>query len=177
MPCDLTTVVSKLFTICYFPQLLDCDISTAMLRTLTPLLSPTAPFSRSGPLSLVFPAGQRVCRLPTHLEGCTHALMWPWEPDTEPARASKGIASDGCVTLVEASFLLYALNELLTRTAVMLQPLTCIHGDGGGSSGAGGGGGGEDVGLLVVDIPLPLEQRGGREVCLVTGEWELGADS
>lgn len=73
---------------------------------------------RSGPLSLVFTAGQRVCRLPTHLEGCTHALMWPWEPDTEPARASKGIASDGCVTLVEASFLLYALNELLTRTAV-----------------------------------------------------------
>lgn len=103
--------------------------------------------------------------------------MWPWEPDTEPARASKGIASDGCVTLVEASFLLYALNELLTRTAVMLQPLTCIHGggDGGGSSGVGGGGG-EDVGLLVVDIPLPLEQRGGSEVCLVTGGLDLGAD-
>ncbi|MEW5317390.1 MAG: hypothetical protein WDW38_008689 [Sanguina aurantia] len=129
--------------------------------------------ARSGPLSLVFTAGQRVCRLPTHLEGCTHALMWPWEPDTEPARASKGIASDGCVTLVEASFLLYALNELLTRTAVMLQPLTCVHIGGGGGAGGGssGGtvGGGGDAGLLVVDIPLPLEQRGGAKACIVTG--------
>ncbi|MEW5307506.1 MAG: hypothetical protein WDW36_009896, partial [Sanguina aurantia] len=131
--------------------------------------------ARSGPLSLVFTAGQRVCRLPTHLEGCTHALMWPWEPDAEPARASKGIASDGCVTLVEASFLLYALNELLARTAVMLQPLTCEHTGGGGGAGGGGSSGGGssgasgDAGLLVVDIPLPLEQRGGSEACIVTG--------
>lgn len=55
----------------------------------------------------------------------------------------------------------------------MLQPLTCVHIGGGGGAGGGssGGtvGGGGDAGLLVVDIPLPLEQRGGAKACIVTG--------
>jgi hypothetical protein len=35
--------------------------------------------ARSGPVSLVFVAGQRVWRLPHQLEGCTHALLWAWK--------------------------------------------------------------------------------------------------
>ncbi|WIA36338.1 hypothetical protein OEZ86_007659 [Tetradesmus obliquus] len=115
-----------------------CIIPTAPLRGPSLPLSPFSPSSptlygpsaeadspwlqlalyaaaAAGPLSLVFVAGQRVWRLPGQLEGCTHALLWGW------AAAADGWAASPL--LVEGSSLLCSLNELLARTAVLVQPL------------------------------------------------------
>jgi hypothetical protein len=46
---------------------------------------------RSGPVSLVLAAGQRLWRLPPQLEHCSHAMLWGWDPepraglDSQPA--------------------------------------------------------------------------------------------
>ena len=71
---------------------------------------------RCGPPSLVFVCGQRVWRLPPQLVGCSHALIWPWNTDA--------VRAQSVPVLVDATFLLYTLNEYLGRTALMVQPLT-----------------------------------------------------
>eukprot|EP00775_Hariotina_reticulata_P005967 gene5967-6206_t len=78
--------------------------------------------ARSGPVSLVFVAGQRVWRLPHQLEGCTHALLWGWK-----VGAASGAAAEPQPLLVEGTTLLCTLNELLCRTAVMVQPLVYLQ--------------------------------------------------
>ncbi|KAG2449449.1 hypothetical protein HYH02_005596 [Chlamydomonas schloesseri] len=105
--------------------------------------------ARCGPQSLVFVCGQRVWRLPHPLDRCTHALLTAWEE--EGAEGSHGAGgggsrarahgSDGGATLVEAPFLLYTLNEMLSRTAVLVQPLEVPH---------------PDAAPEVVEVPLPL---------------------
>ena len=71
------------------------------------------------------------------------------------------------MALVEATFLLYTLNEMLCWTAVMVQPLECGFCDGPRGGGdthsahahtlAALAAAGCEDGLLVVDLPLPLE--------------------
>ncbi|KAG2497046.1 hypothetical protein HYH03_005046 [Edaphochlamys debaryana] len=140
--------------------------------------------ARSGPESLVFVCGQRLWRLPHPLDRCSHALLSPWDEDGDPGRVRPAGPDSQC-TLVEASFLLYTLNALLARTAVMVQPLDCnasaaatsaaanaTSAAGGGGGGGGGGAGaaaqgpaspaaapppaGAGVAAEVVDVPLPL---------------------
>ncbi|EFJ51519.1 hypothetical protein VOLCADRAFT_103430 [Volvox carteri f. nagariensis] len=96
---------------------------------------------RCGPTSYVFVCGQRVWRLPHPLDRCTHALCTPWDEDTEPGRGGKAHGTEGQMMVVESSFLLYTLNDLLSRTAVLVQPLDCT-----------------ELGWCpdVVDVPLPL---------------------
>lgn len=103
--------------------------------------------ARCGPKTLVFVCGQRVWRLPPELETCTHALLWPWDGHVRVGAAAT--AGDGSPQLVEMSFLLYTLNDMLVKTAVMVQPLTFdLEAD-------------DTLGpapcpLAVVDVPLPL---------------------
>ncbi|GLI62242.1 hypothetical protein VaNZ11_004837 [Volvox africanus] len=97
--------------------------------------------ARCGPASYVFVCGQRVWRLPHPLDRCTHALLTPWDEDTEPGKGGKSHGTEGQMMLVESSFLLYTLNELLSRTAVLVQPLDCTE---------------PEWCPDVVDVPLPL---------------------
>lgn len=78
---------------------------------------------RCGPPSFAFVCGQRLLRLPHPLGRATHALLSPWEQDPDVGRA-RAHGSEGQATLVEAPLLLYTLNELLGRTAVLVQPFT-----------------------------------------------------
>lgn len=107
--------------------------------------------ARAGPVSLVLLCGQRLWRLPAQLERCTHALVWPWDVDQlgSGGNSGGGGGQDASqrVQLVESAFLLGALNDLLTRTAVMVQPLS-VAGVPDAASIA-------EV-LQVVDVPLPL---------------------
>ncbi|WIA16154.1 hypothetical protein OEZ85_012869 [Tetradesmus obliquus] len=143
-----------------------CIIPTAPLRGPSLPLSPFSPSSptlygpsaeadspwlqlalyaaaAAGPLSLVFVAGQRVWRLPGQLEGCTHALLWGW------AAAADGWAASPL--LVEGSSLLCSLNELLARTAVLVQPLVHLQQLPNSSSSS------DDAPLVAfMDVPLPL---------------------
>eukprot|EP00798_Chlamydomonas_sp_ICE-L_P005845 gene5845-6131_t len=132
--------------------------------------------SRCGPQSLVFKCGQRVWRLPSQLEACTHAMLWPWDIDPDPASRAKAAVA------TEASFLLYHLNEMLGSTAVMVQPL-------GPPSGSNEDSSFDDSTspsatrsfahqLSIVDVPLPLDSSSSsntvrgierRSVC----EWEI----
>eukprot|EP00191_Tetraselmis_sp_GSL018_P022956 CAMPEP_0177627496 /NCGR_PEP_ID=MMETSP0419_2-20121207/31236_1 /TAXON_ID=582737 /ORGANISM="Tetraselmis sp., Strain GSL018" /LENGTH=791 /DNA_ID=CAMNT_0019128657 /DNA_START=65 /DNA_END=2441 /DNA_ORIENTATION=+ len=64
---------------------------------------------------VVFVCGQRVWRLPAELGDSSHALLWPW--DASEARAPE------VPVLVDAVFLLATINDLLTRTPVLVQPL------------------------------------------------------
>ncbi|GIM16671.1 hypothetical protein Vretimale_19263 [Volvox reticuliferus] len=97
--------------------------------------------ARCGPASYVFVCGQRVWRLPHPLDRCTHALLTPWDEDTEPGKSGRSHGTEGQMMLVESSFLLYTLNELLSRTAVLVQPLDCTE---------------PEWCPDVVDVPLPL---------------------
>ncbi|CAL8463740.1 g3274 [Coccomyxa elongata] len=90
---------------------------------------------RSGPVSVVFVCGQRLWRLPPQLLQCTHALLWPWNMDA--------VRAHEVPVVVEASFLLFSLNEYLSRTALLVQPLHLPSDT-------------EDKDLIFVDIPLPL---------------------
>lgn len=51
---------------------------------------------------------------------CTHAFLWPWEPEKWPG---KDMGQLHVPHLVDSKFLLYILNGLLSCTAVLLQPL------------------------------------------------------
>jgi len=64
---------------------------------------------------VVFIRGQRVWRLPPQLEAATHALLWPWDPTQARTPVTP--------VMVSAVFLLVSLNEYLTRTALLVQPL------------------------------------------------------
>ncbi len=50
-----------------------------------------------------------------HAAGCSHALVWPWAPGA--------VRSEGVPALQEGAFLLAHLNEALSRTALLVQPL------------------------------------------------------
>lgn len=70
----------------------------------------------SAPPALVVPAGGRMTRLPPQLERCVQALVWPW--DARAVRAKPGEA-----IVVPAGEMLRALNVMLRRTALLVQPL------------------------------------------------------
>jgi len=123
--------------------------------------------SHSGPQSLVLAAGQQFKRLPSILllnhnsdddnddDGgnnnnksnrcCTHAYIWPWD--------CQAVKEKMCAPLlVESRFLLYTLNEMLTRTGVLIQPLYIGNSNSKGKSSV----------LLepeMIDVPLPLTTR------------------
>ena len=92
-----------------------------------------------GPLTLVLVCGQRLWRLPPHLASCTHVLVWPWDLESVRAQTSP--------VMLEAAFLLFSLNEYLSRTAVMVQPLTLPEGS-------------DVASLSAVHIPLPPLAQG-----------------
>ncbi|KAL3158901.1 hypothetical protein ABBQ32_011616 [Trebouxia sp. C0010 RCD-2024] len=87
-----------------------------------------------GPLTVVLVCGQRLWRLPPQLACCTHALVWPWDLESVRAQSSP--------VMLDAAFLLFSLNEYLSRTAIMVQPLNLPEGT-------------EVGGLTAVQIPLP----------------------
>lgn len=89
---------------------------------------------QQGPLTVVLVCGQRLWRLPPQLASCTHALVWPWDLESVRAQTSP--------VLLEGAFLLFSLNEYLSRTAVMVQPLNLAEGA-------------EMSNLRAVQIPLP----------------------
>ncbi len=92
-----------------------------------------------GPLTVVLVCGQRLWRLPPHLASCTHVLVWPWDLESVRAQTSP--------VMLESAFLLFSLNEYLSRTAVMVQPLNLPEGS--------------DVATLsAVQIPLPPLSKG-----------------
>ncbi|CAK0785595.1 hypothetical protein CVIRNUC_008805 [Coccomyxa viridis] len=90
---------------------------------------------RAGPLSVVLACGQRLWRLPQQLLGSSHCLIWPWD--------SQAVRAHEVPIAVDSSFLLFTLNEYLSRTALLVQPLHLAPGA-------------EEADLLFVDIPLPL---------------------
>ena len=92
-----------------------------------------------GPLTVVLVCGQRLWRLPPHLASCTHALVWPWDLESVRAQSSP--------VLLDAAFLLFSLNEYLSRTAIMVQPMNLLEGT-------------EVGGLTGVQIPLPPLSKG-----------------
>eukprot|EP01025_Chloroclados_australasicus_P054367 TRINITY_DN6440_c1_g1_i3.p2 TRINITY_DN6440_c1_g1~~TRINITY_DN6440_c1_g1_i3.p2 ORF type:complete len:143 (+),score=22.01 TRINITY_DN6440_c1_g1_i3:65-430(+) len=73
--------------------------------------------SQSGPISCVFVCGRRLWRLPTQLQGCTHALIWPWLQELKGQQRVPFV--------VQGTYLLAQINEQLTRHAIMVQPLYC----------------------------------------------------
>ena len=87
-----------------------------------------------GPLTVVLVCGQRLWRLPPQLASCSHALVWPWDLEAVRAQSSP--------VMLESAFLLFSLNEYLSRTAIMVQPLNLAEGT-------------EVTGLSAVQIPLP----------------------
>ena len=89
---------------------------------------------QQGPLTVVLVCGQRLWRLPPQLASCTHALVWPWDLESVRAQTSP--------VLLEGAFLLFSLNEYLSRTAIMVQPLNLAEGA-------------EMSNLRAVQIPLP----------------------
>ena len=92
-----------------------------------------------GPLTVVLVCGQRLWRLPPQLASCTHALVWPWDLESVRAQTSP--------VLLEGAFLLFTLNEYLSRTAIMVQPLNLAEGA-------------EMSNLDAVHIPLPPLSKG-----------------
>lgn len=92
-----------------------------------------------GPLTVVLVCGQRLWRLPPQLACCTHALVWPWDLESVRAQSSP--------VMLDAAFLLFSLNEYLSRTAIMVQPLNLPEGT-------------EVGGLTAVQIPLPPLSKG-----------------
>lgn len=87
-----------------------------------------------GPLTVVLVCGQRLWRLPPQLASSSHALVWPWDLEAVRAQSSP--------VMLESAFLLFSLNEYLSRTAIMVQPLNLAEGT-------------EVTGLSAVQIPLP----------------------
>ena len=87
-----------------------------------------------GPLTVVLVCGQRLWRLPPQLASCSHALVWPWDLESVRAQSSP--------VMLESAFLLFSLNEYLSRTAIMVQPLDLPEGS-------------ELSALTAVQIPLP----------------------
>ena len=92
-----------------------------------------------GPLTVVLVCGQRLWRLPPHLASCTHCLVWPWDLESVRAQSSP--------VMLESAFLLFSLNEYLSRTAVMVQPLDLPEGS-------------DMTTLSSVQIPLPPLAKG-----------------
>lgn len=94
---------------------------------------------QQGPLTVVLVCGQRLWRLPPQLASCSHALVWPWDLESVRAQTSP--------VLLEGAFLLFSLNEYLSRTAIMVQPLDLAEGA-------------EMSNLRAVQIPLPPAGKG-----------------
>lgn len=92
-----------------------------------------------GPLTVVLVCGQRLWRLPPQLACCTHVLVWPWDLESVRAQTSP--------VMLESAFLLFSLNEYLSRTAVMVQPLNLPEGS-------------DVASLSSVQIPLPPLSKG-----------------
>lgn len=117
--------------------------------------------SGRGPRSLALAAGQRLWRPPPQLARCTHALVWSWDPEPRPGL-------DSCPLLVEGAALLPALNDMLARAAVLVQPLLYSRpaAAGGGQEGGGAAATGqqqeqeqeeEPQDVEFADIALPLD--------------------
>jgi hypothetical protein len=49
------------------------------------------------------------------LAGCSQALIWPWAP--------AAVRAEAVPALTDGAYLLAHLNEALTRTALLVQPL------------------------------------------------------
>ena len=75
--------------------------------------------------SFVFTLSQSQSLSVLQAHGCTHAFLWPWEPEKWPA---KDMGQQPVPHLVENTFLLYVLNGLLSCTAVLMQPLWSPNG-------------------------------------------------
>jgi FAM91 C-terminus/FAM91 N-terminus len=86
-----------------------------------------------GPTSLVIPAGTRLSRLPGLLHGADAALVWPW--DAAAVRASPAEPLE-----IRSNALLHALNHLLAKTALLVQPIDTST----------------EEAPAVVSVPLPL---------------------
>lgn len=87
-----------------------------------------------GPTSLIIPAGTRLSRLPALLHGSVTALVWPW--DAAAVRASPAQPLN-----IKSNALLHALNHLLTKTALLVQPIDLTF---------------TEAAPAVVSVPLPL---------------------
>lgn len=109
--------------------------------------------------------------------GCTHAFLWPWEPEKWPG---KDMGQLHVPHLVDSKFLLYILNGLLSCTAVLLQPLWLSSTDSGKpaqspaiaaaarssrnapAKSSAQGEGEAPVKVALVGLPLHVEDGGGR---------------
>eukprot|EP00892_Ulva_mutabilis_P007530 jgi/Ulvmu1/5149/UM021_0166.1 len=105
----------------------------AFFGAVAPMLTPWLTLAllselKTGPVSLGFTHGQRVTAMPPMAHGCTHAFLWPWEPEKWPG---KDMGQLHVPHLVDSKFLLYILNGLLSCTAVLLQPLWLSSSDSG----------------------------------------------
>lgn len=89
--------------------------------------------ANQGPPSLIIPAGNRLSRLPAVLHGSAAALVWPW--DAAAVRASPAEPLE-----IGSNALLHALNHLLAKTALLVQPIETST----------------EAAQAVVSVPLPL---------------------
>jgi len=94
-----------------------------------------------GPTSLIIPAGTRLSRLPTMLHGhkSATALVWPWD-------AAAVRASPANPLKIESNSLLHALNHLLAKTALLVQPIDASF---------------TEAAPAVISVPLPLAVSSG----------------
>lgn len=87
------------------------------------------------PKSLVIPAGTRLARVPVQLQGSPAALIWPWNVAAVRASTAEPL-------VVSASALLFIMNSLLSKTALLVQPIDVNE---------------ADYQHSVISLPLPLQ--------------------
>ncbi len=73
------------------------------------------------------PGRPHLTHLALNSSGCTHALVWPWAPGA--------VRAEVVPALTDGTFLLPTINEALSRTALLVQPLhlpsgvSCVFAD------------------------------------------------
>jgi len=129
--------------------------------------------TRGAPVSLVLPLGRRISQLPPQLDGCSSALVWPWNAQAIRAKSTEAV-------VLPAPAMLHSLNAMLRKTALLVQPLrgnlysgspsapSNQKGCSGATENSGGAAqmimavGEENLSVLkqrfarIVDVPLPL---------------------
>lgn len=90
-----------------------------------------------GPRSFVFPCGNRLRTLEKIVDPeSSHVMVWRWDPLETQIRAQDPL-------ILRSTCALASLNALLTKTAILMQPISLKSED-------------EDIDPIIAHVPLPL---------------------
>ena len=97
----------------------------------------------TGPASLILPCGSRMSSLEDVIDSdASHVLVWRWNPIETQIRAQDPL-------VLRSTCALFSLNTLLTKTAIMVQPIQLDKS--------------EDLDSIVAHVPLPLRALDSQE--------------